>query len=320
MRLDIERYLAGVGLGFRPSGSKELVGRCWVCGKPDHCYVNKTTGKWHCFAGSCEASGDTISMLMHVEKVDFLTARRILASETMPRVMPFVGDMRDRLKERAADKVELVETELPAEFEPCYAKDKWRIPRYLKQRKIRKQTIAKFGIGFCRSGDYANRIVLPIRSPFGYSFTTRLTLPGEPRYLAGEGAGRLLFGWDVLERCYPDTGIIVLVEGPFDALVTFDAGLPVLALCGKALREPQRDQLRTLRETTFVLLLDPEAASDAVEEAAKLLNVKIGLLPGNKDPAKSSYETIRRTVARASSVGDARITGLRDRIKNSHSD
>lgn len=319
MRLDVERYLAGVGLGFRPSGRKELVGRCWVCGKADHCYINKTTGKWHCFAGSCNASGDTISMLMHVEKVDFVTACRILASEVMPRVMPLAGDMRDRLEGRSEDEP-LVATELPAEFEPCYVRGKWRIPRYLRQRRISKQAIKEFCIGYCRTGHYADRIVLPIRSPFGHSFTTRLTLPGEPRYLAGEGAGRLLFGWNVLQRCYADTSIVVLVEGPFDALVTFDAGLPVLGLCGKSLHEPQRDQLRMLRGKTFVLLLDPEAASDAVEQASKLLSTKIALLPGNKDPAKSKHDTIRRTVARALSVGDARMVGLRRRLKAAFAD
>jgi DNA primase len=257
-------------------------------------------------------------MLMHVEHIDKNEARRILASEVMPRIAPHASELRERLAGTRSSRelrVEMVATQLPEEFEPCFDGERWRVPEYLKARGVSKQAMRDFGLGYCRSGRYASRIVLPVRSLYGRSFTTRLTTPGEPRYLAGDGAGRLLFGWDVLKRRHPGTKLVVLVEGPFDALAVYDAGLPVLGLMGKELRRSQLEQLGFMGEVTFILMLDPEAARDAVEQAGKLLNVRVALLAGQADPADTPRSTLRLAVARAVTLDAARAAGLRRRLR-----
>ena len=78
---------------------------------------------------------------------------------------------------------------LPAEFEPVFDGKRWLWPRYLDGRTTR-EVAAKMGLGVCRSGEYAHRIILPIVCPAGCSFTARTIWPDETlRYKAGPGAG-----------------------------------------------------------------------------------------------------------------------------------
>ena len=300
--LDVERYLQRNGLGFRLSGEQELVGKCWVCGKPNHLYISKRTGQWHCFAGKCEASGGIISAIMHIESVSFAEASRIVASEVMPYVPSLKDELRDRLEHMDEEETERVAVDLPEEFEPCWGGKTWRVPRYLRDRGVPKWQLKRFGIGFCRKGQYIDRVVIPVRSLLGYSFTTRTAVDSSLRFLSGKHCGGLLFGWEGSLDAHDASLPVVIVEGPFDCLAVDRFGYPCLALLGKELRPAQLRQLRVLADRTFVLLLDPDTLLTVAKQVAKLRNVKVGMLRGAKDPAVATKAQI-----------DAAIDGAIDR-------
>ncbi len=316
MRFDVERYLQRNALGFRRSGAKELVGKCWACGKPDHLYINRFTGNWHCFAGSCEASGTLASAIMRIQSVTLAEARRIVANEQLPYIPGLKDELRERLEAVGEPEVERVAVDLPPEFKPCWDGKCWRVPVYLRERGVTKEQLARFGVGFCRGGRYAGRVVFPVRSPWGYSFTTRLATPGMLRYLSGPEAGKLLFGWQESLPHHSTTLPVVLVEGPFDCLAVDRAGFPSLALLGKELRHTQRAQLRALGAAgrRFVLLLDRDAVKSLVKQMGKLRNLRVALLPGAKDPAVAGDTAIRKAVRGAIDRMGVVGVGLRTRL------
>lgn len=313
MRFDVEGYLRRAGLGFRSSSSDHLVGKCWVCGKDGHLYINTRTGLWKCFSGKCEASGNLVSAVMAVEHVSREEAREIVLEQQMPLLPQFVSELHKRLKS-ASDKCrELIETPLPKEYVPCWNKERLLIPQYLRDRGVGVREIRVYRIGFCTQGRYTGRVILPVASPYGTSFTTRNMTEREPRYLAGQNAGRLLYGWDVCVREFPDTDVVVIVEGPFDTHAVHRAGLPVLGLMGKDIRKPQLEQLQTL-DVEYVLLLDNEALASSVKEAATLRRVRVASLVGYKDPAVSSNRAIRSAVVRASPLDLAKVRVIQRRL------
>src|SRR6185312_1712096 len=95
--------------------------------------------------------------------------------------------------------------------------------------------------------------------------------------------------------------VLILAEGPFDAmrLSLFAGNYAMRATCvfGKAISTAQVELLARLRPLyrDMVLLLDPDAALDAMSLQTKLapLGAKSFLLAGEDDPGEMSASAIR---------------------------
>lgn len=304
--IDIGRYLRELG-AHESQGSKgtEWAVKCPFCGKAGHCYVNEWSGAWVCYR--CGEKG--LSILRLAAEIEGIS--RSAAFRRLQEIAARPG-----YDTRAAPPPEVptyVDVPLPEEFTPVVDADgRVRLPLYLKERNITVETAAAFGLGFCTSGRYANRVILPIDCPRGRSFTSRLTLPGEPRYLAGQWAGRLLFGWHTIAG----SDWCVVVEGPFDTLMTAQAQLPVVGQMGMTLRKSQEDMLRAAGIKRMVFLLDAGAYKAAVEAASKITwaEALVARLESG-DPHSAGEDGIRAAVAAAASIGAARLSGVRAMVQ-----
>ena len=145
--------------------------------------------------------------------------------------------------------------------------------KYLKERGITKKDIIWWKMGYCSSGEYENRIIIPsfnVDGDVDY-FIARTYVNAFPKY-KNPPAGRDI----VFNELFVDwTSDVVLVEGAFDAI---KAGYNAVPLLGSTLREESKLFQRIVRNDTPVYLaLDPDAERKSFNIIKKLLTYDVEL-------------------------------------------
>ena len=151
--------------------------------------------------------------------------------------------------------------------------------RYLMTRGITKQDILRWKIGYCPSGEYAGRIVVPSFNMSGkVNYFVGRTYDGNWKKYMNPQAGRNI----VFNELYVDwQSDLSIVEGVFDAIVAGNA-VPIL---GSSLREDSRLIKNVVENDTPVYIaLDPDAEKKALKLIKKLLTFDIELYKVNISP------------------------------------
>jgi len=102
---------------------------------------------FHCFG--CSKGGNVIHFIMAIENLDFPEALKLLADRAKIQIPEMNDGIADN--EKAELKKELLQINIEAArfFHNNLINEKYRVPiEYLTNRKIEKQTIIKFGIGY----------------------------------------------------------------------------------------------------------------------------------------------------------------------------
>lgn len=162
---------------------------------------------------------------------------------------------------------------------------------YLYKRGINDEIINKHNIGYCFTGKYANRVVFPsydVEGELNY-YVTRLINDKKEfskiKYLNSEGDktaiifNEKLINWDKT---------VFLVEGVFDHVILPNS----IPLLGKKMYDKIFSELYFKSTKQIVIILDPDANSDAINifnklNSGKLRNrVYLNFLPNNYDLSK----------------------------------
>lgn len=213
---------------------------------------------------------------------------------------------------------------LPSEFRPLCVP--WQSPyyrqsiAYLADRGVTPDDILTYKLGYCETGRYAERIIIPSFDAYGElnffvgrALWARQGLP----YLSGKFDKNIIFNELLVDWTKP----ITLVEGPFDAI---KAGTNAIPLQGKFVSQKLLDKI-LLSKTKVFMALDNDAAADTIRIAEQLMrlgvHVKIVRMPvWAKDPGEMSkqqiddlrreamdtpevYSILRYKVAHSSSLG-----------------
>lgn len=133
---------------------------------------------------------------------------------------------------------------------------------YLNKRGINDSDIEQYGMYYCSTGEFFNRIIIPI-----YYNNRQITFLGRAisksfiRYRGPKGSplGRLLFNYDAIPK---KTEKMVLVEGIFDAIRLARLGWPVVATFGKKISEFQIDLIRNKNPHEVVIYWDSDASKE----------------------------------------------------------
>lgn len=286
MNWDLVSYLEDNIKNLRESGSFELTGECPVCGKSiDHFYVHigqdMKWGKFNCF--KCGVSGNIWRLLSIIEGISLTKARRLFSKEIMTA-------FRSRPKELVRKKrLERIQANLPEDFIPITTKR----PKYVVERGISLSLARKYQLGYCRKGQYSNRLVFPIRCPLGQSFTTRAMWETNKRkYLSGPGVGQLIFGWDQAFLNNPKQ--LVISEGPIDVLGLSKLGISSVAFMGHNTRgQATERKINLIKRTGVEVIVCYD--SDSILEGADLADQfqgKVAILASG-DPGDCSKELIQ---------------------------
>ena len=198
--------------------------------------------------------------------------------------------------------------ELPKEFQSLANKSVPRSAgpplRYLRGRGIKKDDIIRWKIGYCDSGDFSKRIIIPSFSLNGHSnyFIARSYDGHWKRYLNPKASRNIVFNHLFLD--FEDD--LTIVEGAFDAIV---AGPNAVPLLGSTLREKSKLFQEIVRnDTTVYMALDPDASKKEIKIIELLLKYGIEVykvsLNEYNDVGEMSQEIFRRRKEKSSLVKD----------------
>lgn len=126
---------------------------------------------------------------------------------------------------------------------------------YLKSRGIGQKDIAKWKIGYCPTGKYASRIVIPSFNDTGAVnyFVTRTYINDWKKYYNPVASKDIIFNYPYVD--FDED--LVIVEGVFDAIIASENAVPLL---GSTLSERSRLFYEIVKNDTPVFLaLDPDA-------------------------------------------------------------
>jgi DNA primase len=240
---------------------------------------------------------------------------------------PADQDFIDYAAENRGDKAEATKVyekvRLPGEFRPLCVP--WgslyyrQAIGYLADRGITSDDILTYKLGYCETGRYAERIIIPSFDEYGElnffvgrAIWKRQGLP----YLSGVFEKNIIFNDLLIDW----TRNVVLVEGPFDAI---KAGTNAIPLQGKIVSQKLLDKIIEKKAKVSVAL-DKDASDVALNIAKNLLSlgVEVSVVrwdvipfddPGEMTQAQMS-EAIR-TARKIHSVADLMVM----RVRNSSS-
>jgi DNA primase len=299
-------------LHFNTKGD-ELVG---ICPLPDHAGDRDNKNAFHisldknCYNCLTHCGGgNVIDFIRLMEKLpddkEGFRKAAIFLQEKF-NIMPDNPKELKTTKSPAAEKKQEDEKE-PTKNEPLTFSLENRIkkdhPFLLEEKGLPIEFIKKFGLGWCKAGLMAGRIVIPIHNTTGelIAYAGRaLTDADEERrgkYLFPTGFNKSLELWNyhrvlAKKKLIRDRGLIV-VEGFFDAIKLILNGFSnVVALMGWSMSEQQEELILSITDKIAIFLDNDDAGKEATKKIHKRLIYKafIKVVPYPDDESKTQPE------------------------------
>jgi DNA primase len=276
------------------SGRDQYRGCCPIHGgdSREAFHANLTKNVFHCFA--CGAGGTVLDFVAAMDRCSLPEAAGKLTSQTAALRQPTLACAKPLVTKKTKPLSPLgftlrgVDSAHP----------------YLAARGIDPATAREFGIGFyAGSGILSGRLVIPIHDPCGelIAYAGRALDGSQPRYRFPSGFPKSEVVFNLHRAAAADRQAVVLVEGFFDCLKLYQAGVrSVVALMGSALYAPQQDALLQ-RFHRLILMLDGDVAGRrATADIAARLSahccVQMVSLPEPMQPDQMSAGQIRHAL------------------------
>ena len=252
--------------------------------------INTQTGKWHCWVSN--VGGRNFFQLF--KKVS-------ATKEQFDELVELVGENKF-YKVKEEDKKNIVK--LPDDFKPLWNGNDGIVNRhaltYLYKRGITDEDIIKYNIGYCDSGLYSNRIIVPSYDSNGRLnfFVGRDFYSGKMKY-KNSPTSKDIIGFDIFINWDEP---IILCEGVFDAMAFKRNAIP---LFGKTVPKSLQKKIIEFGVKTLYLALDNDAMSDTIKITEMFLSegidVKIMVLK-DKDPSELGFEKLLQSLQTTSTT------------------
>ena len=192
--------------------------------------------------------------------------------------------------------------ELPKEYQPLYSASTTSVianlvRNYLYERGLTDNDFIKYGIGYCTTGDYGGRVVIPSYTSSGtLNFYVARTYDGNYfKYKNPEASKDIIFFENLINWNAP----IILCEGVFDAIAIRRNAIPIL---GKSVSNELYKKIITSNVQDIYIALDTDARDKAIQIAEKFLNqgkrVFLVDLP-DKDPSEMGFTAFTNFIQQA---------------------
>lgn len=248
---------------------------------------------WECWV--CQTKGRTIRSLLRQLKTPREQAQDIL------KYLP---------KGATIEYKQLSIIELPKEYQPLYSASTTSVvanivKKYLYERGLTDNDFIKYGIGYCTSGDYGGRVIIPSYSSSGtLNFYVARTYDGNYfKYKNPEASKDIIFFENLINWNAP----IILCEGVFDAIAIRRNAIPIL---GKSISNTLYKKIITSDVKDIYIALDTDARNRAIEIAERLYNqgkrVFLVDLP-DKDPSEMGFVAFTKFIQQAEELDLSRI-------------
>jgi len=180
--------------------------------------------------------------------------------------------------------------QLPDEYKPLYPQPTEIIARhalvYLKKRRIFRDDIVKYNIGYCATGKYRNRIIIPLYNDKGelIYFEARAFDDDSLHYLKPDFPRNIIPNEYLINWNLP----IILCEGAFDMIAVKRNVIPLL---GKSIQNELMKKLVTSQVKKIYVALDADALSKALQYCETLLQAEkeVYLVKMEKDSSQIGF-------------------------------
>lgn len=206
-----------------------------------------------------------------------------------------------RKGERVFYKVEDV-LELPKEYRPIYETDSSniianKVKKYLYKRGLNDYDFRRYNIGYCTSGDYSGRIVIPSYDADNKLnfFISRTFEDSYLKYKNPPFSRDIIFFENMINWNLP----IVIVEGVFDAITTKSNSIPIL---GKTMSKSLVKKILSNEVKKVYVCLDKDALRESLSICNNLLDMgkEVYLIEmEDKDPSEVGYVKMQEKINQA---------------------
>lgn len=252
----------------------------------------KGENPWECWV--CNTKGRTVRSLLKQLKVDQTT----------------ISEVTKHIQKGSIDAQISFSLELPKEFrslsEPSNSILINRARKYLYNRGLTDNDFIKYNIGYCPSGEYADRIIVPSydeRGMLNY-FVGRSVNPDTSFKYKNPSVSKDVIGfeafinWDVP---------VVLCEGVFDAIAIKRNAIPLL---GKTMSQSLLRKLALNKVKDVYIALDRDALKSALTISDQLLSMgkRVYLVDmQDKDPSSMGFNAFTEHVQTADEINLSKI-------------
>ena len=248
----------------------------------------KGNNPWECWV--CNTRGRTVKSLLRQMK---------LGKEEAIEVLKYV---------KKGEKItyhDLEVVELPKEFQPLALASTTsvianKIRNYLYKRGMTENDFIKYNIGYCLTGEYAGRIIIPsydensrLNFFVGRTFENAFMKYKNPSASKDVIVFENMINWD-----QP----VVLVEGVFDAMAVKRNAVPIL---GKTLSKSLLQKLVSNKVEDIYIALDRDALKSALRYCEQFLSMgkRVFLIDMlDKDPSEMGFSSFTHHVQQAQEV------------------
>jgi hypothetical protein len=248
---------------------------------------------WECWV--CQTRGRTIRSLLTQLKTPPAAAAEILKYVPRGSEIEYKG---------------LSIVELPKEFQLLHTSSSTSyvsniVKNYLYERGLTDYDFIKYGIGYCTTGEYGGRVIIPSYSASGtLNFFVARTFDGNYfKYKNPETSKDIIFFENLINWNTP----IILCEGVFDAIAIRRNAVPLL---GKSISNELYKRILTSTLTDIYIALDTDAQTQALKIAEKLIaagfRVFLIELP-DKDPSEMGFKSFTELVQNATELDFSKI-------------
>lgn len=256
---------------------------CPVCNhKNQKLMVNVISGVYNCFTCHPKTTGKTpVSLLKKIGA----------PSEAIQEMKGyFINDLTKIEVEK--ENIAIV---IPKEFISLGDKkntslEKRQALAYLKKRMVTSSDILKYNLGYCKTGRYKNKVIVPSYDSKGrLNYFVARSFEKEPvqKIDSPSCSKSEIVGFEYLVNWKVP---VILCEGVFDAIAIKRNAIP---LFGKTISKALMIKLLQPEVKTIYLALDDDAVNEAMDHAQKLIDfgkeVYLIRLQG-KDPSEIGFE------------------------------
>ena len=257
--------------------------------------INLETQQWHCWV--CDSKGRKIQTLLKRLHVD---------SKRIKKVYEIYGD--DYIVSSTTTDEEKVELRLPSEFKSLLKKPKGlnplykKVVQYAKDRRISKEDIIKYNIGYCDSGIYTNRIIIPsydVDGRLNYFIARSVFTEERFKYKNPPISKNVTIFENQINWNKP----ITLTEGVFDALAVKRNAIPLL---GKFIPKTLMDSIYKKGVKEIKIILDKDAQDQALYYVNYFMNNGItvtNILPTEKDAGDMGFSEVNKMLKQTKKSG-----------------
>lgn len=294
-----------LGKGSKKSGTNHAF-HCPFCNhRKKKLEVELTTNQagenqWHCW--TCDTKGKTLTSLFRQLKV---------GQKRFEKLNELLGTSYLRVDKKDTKHVY---KNLPDEYQPLWIPNKH--PEYLnalryliQDRKLTREDILKYRIGYCGSGEYARKIIIPSYDANGeLNFFTGRSYYNEDFKHKNPNWSKDVIGFELFVNWKLP---LVLCEGPMDAITIKRNAIP---LFGKIVLDQLKIKIVEHQVKQIYIALDSDALKKAIEIVEYFMNhgIQVHLVNmDNKDPNEMGFENITKLIKNTKPINFAQLTELK---------